>query len=358
MTMALVRSVQKGLEEIQRIRVAMAEGCPVLTEAQRSLIKQQTALLGEYGDAIIQGIQDEAETVGRLPADISKVIEKCCQELGWRVARLERSDEVQRERKPQRLLQVEAITEQVTRYAGAKGKGDNADLMRVKQPLPNLMAAYMKDMEADEKDGLSPDVVEMWKEAALDIARDALEDLKHFGEGDPASRPDDALGPLRKAIGKVAALTEAVAKEMQEPDEERLRDLARKLGTSKKEIMAMDRSLVVGQSASLATEAHDLASEAGEAIRASRETIKAALRGMGAASDISEASGPTGAPRMPPARPALGNLAAAWAPRGQPATPACPPQSTPITTTWSPPSCCRGQEQGEQAASWPPSCKG
>jgi hypothetical protein len=30
--------------------------------------------------------------------------------------------------------------------------------------------------------------------------------------------------------------------------------------------------------------------------------------------DISEASGPTGAPRPPPARPALGSLAAAWAP--------------------------------------------
>jgi hypothetical protein len=135
----------------------------------------------------------------------------------------------------------------------------------------------------------------------------------------------------------VAALTEAVAKGVQEPDEEGLRDLARKLGTAKKEIMAMNRSLVVGQPASLATEANALASEAGEAIRASQETIKAALRGKGAASDISEASGPTGAPHPPPARPALGILATAWAPRGQPATPVWPPQSTPTTTTWPPP---------------------
>jgi hypothetical protein len=89
----------------------------------------------------------------------------------------------------------------------------------------------------------------------------------------------------------VAHLTEAVAKEVQDPSEERLRDLARKLGAAKKEIMAMNRSLMVGQSANLATEAHELASEAGEAIKASRETIKAALRGMGAASDISEVSG-------------------------------------------------------------------
>jgi hypothetical protein len=218
---------------------------------------------------------------------------------------------VQREREPQRLLQVEAIREQVTKYVAAKGKGNNADLMRVKQALPNLMADYMKNLETDEKDGLSSDMVETWKEAALDIARDALEYLNHFGK-DPASRPDDVLGPLRKAIGKVAALTEAVTKGVQEPDEEGLRDLARKLGTVKKEIMTMNRSLVVGQPASLATEAHELASEAGEAIRASRETIKAALRGMGAASDISQASGHTGAPHPPPARPALGSLAAAW----------------------------------------------
>ncbi len=227
---------------------------------------------------------------------------------------------MQREREPKRLLQVEAMTEQVTRYADAKGKGDNAGLMKIKQTLHNLMENYMKGLEADEKDRLFPDVVEMWKEGALDVVRDALEFLNHFGEGDPASRPDDALGPLRKAAGGVASLTEAVAKEVQEPDEKRLRDLARKLGAAKKEIMAMNRSLVVGQPANLATEAHELASEAGEASRASRETIKAVLRGIGAPSDISEASGPTGAPRPPPARPALGSLAAAWAPRGQPAT--------------------------------------
>jgi hypothetical protein len=50
------------------------------------------------------------------------------------------------------------------------------------------------------------------------------------------------------------------------------------------------QDLVVNQSAATATEAHELVGEAGEAIKASREMIKAALRGMGAASDISEVS--------------------------------------------------------------------
>jgi hypothetical protein len=136
----------------------------------------------------------------------------------------------------------------------------------------------------------------------------------------------------------MASLTEAVAKGVQEPDEEELRDLARKLGTVKKEIMALNRGLVVGQPAIIATEANELAGEAWEAIKASRETIKVALRGMGAASDISEISSPTGAPRLPPARPAKGSLAPpAWAPRGQSTAPAWLPQSTPATSALPPP---------------------
>jgi hypothetical protein len=58
----------------------------------------------------------------------------------------------------------------------------------------------------------------------------------------------------------------------------------------------------VGQAASVATEATRLANEAGEVIKSSREVIRAALRGLGVASDISEASGPTRAQRPPPRR--------------------------------------------------------
>jgi hypothetical protein len=99
------------------------ESSPVLTEAQRELIKKNAALLGEDGDAIIQDIQAEAEAEGRLPADIFKIIERCCQDLNKRVASLERSNEVAREREMERLAQVEAMREQVTRFTGARAKG-------------------------------------------------------------------------------------------------------------------------------------------------------------------------------------------------------------------------------------------
>ncbi len=305
----------------------------------------------------MRAIQEDAVSTGRLPADVAKIIEKCCQDLGRRVARLEKSNEVEREREPQRLLQIEAMQEQVSKCATAKEKGNNADLMRVKQALPALLSKYLKDLEMDEKDGWSSDVVETRKQAALDLTGNVLKYVGQLGVN-PASGPDDALGPLRKAIGKIASLTEAVTKGVQEPDEEELRDLARKLGAARKEIMTMNRGLVVNQPATIATEANELASEAGEAIRASRETIKAALRGLGVASDISEISCLAGAPRPPPARPAMGNLAPpAWLPRGQPAVPAWLPQSTPATSVWPPRTCHRDQLQAEQGTSWPSSCE-
>jgi hypothetical protein len=62
--MALVWSDQKGMEEVQRIRAALAEGRHVLTEAQKDLIKQQTALLEEDGEAIMRVIQEDAVSAG------------------------------------------------------------------------------------------------------------------------------------------------------------------------------------------------------------------------------------------------------------------------------------------------------
>jgi hypothetical protein len=61
----------------------------------------------------------------------------------------------------------------------------------------------------------------------------------------PGSAPEGALGPLRRAIGKVASLGEAVTKGIQEPDEEELRDLSKRLGAVKKELMTMGRDLMV-----------------------------------------------------------------------------------------------------------------
>jgi hypothetical protein len=106
-----------------------------------------------------------------------------------------------------------------------------------------------------------------------------MEQLKGIGR-DVGSEEEDALGPLRRALGRTANLSEAVAHVVPEP-EEGLRDLGRKLGVAKKELMALSRDLMISQPPALAVEAHELASEAEEAIRAGQKAIKAALRGLG-----------------------------------------------------------------------------
>jgi hypothetical protein len=112
---------------------------------------------------------------------------------------------------------------------------------------------------------------------------------------------------------------QAVTRELTDPDETILRGFGKQLGNSKKEIMNVSKDIVVDQPADVATEATRLASEACDAIKASRESIRAALRELGAASDISEASGPVRAQLPPPGRPVVGCIDPEWAAGSRPA---------------------------------------
>ncbi len=201
-------------------------------------------------------------------------------------------------------MQVEAIREHVTRFTGARASGDNAALASIKQALAGLMEKFMADVNRDKEDGLDPGTARTWKDQVHQMVEEA-EIFRDSPSGDGAApptpaepaalKPADGLAPLRLAIRLATHTMEAVAREIQHPDETTLRGLAKHLGNSKKEIMGLSRSLMVGQAASVATKATRLANEAGEAIKSSRELIRAA-------SDISEASGPTRAQRPPPRR--------------------------------------------------------
>ncbi len=130
---------------------------PVITGAQRELIEKHAALLGEDGKAIIQDIEEEAGKVGKLPADIFRLIDSCLHDLGRRAVRQELSNEVIKDREPERLVQVEAIREHATRLIGARASGDNATLASVKQVLLGLVEKFMADVNRDKEDGLDPD---------------------------------------------------------------------------------------------------------------------------------------------------------------------------------------------------------
>ncbi len=174
-----------------------------------------------------------------------------------------------------------------------------------------LVKKFMVDVNRDKEDGLDPDTARTWKDQVYQIV-DEAELFRDSSNGDGAAPPapaeptalklPDCLAPLRLAIRIATHTTEAVAKEIQDPSEAVLRSYAKQLEILKKEIMTLSRSLMVGQAASVATEATRLANEAGETIKSSREVIRAALRGLGVASDISEASGPTRAQQAAPAR--------------------------------------------------------
>ncbi len=54
-----------------------------------------------------------------------------------------------------------------------------------------------------------------------------------------ADEKEDALSPLRRAMGKVASLNEAVAQAKNAPEEESLRDLGRRLGEARRELISL-----------------------------------------------------------------------------------------------------------------------
>jgi hypothetical protein len=56
----VVRSAQKGRDDIQRIRDAMESRKPVITDHQQELIVKQANVIGEDGEAMIQDIENAA----------------------------------------------------------------------------------------------------------------------------------------------------------------------------------------------------------------------------------------------------------------------------------------------------------
>jgi hypothetical protein len=298
--------------------------------------------MGEDGMAMIEAIEEEAKMPNKLPADVFKLIESCLNSLGQRAQKQGLSNEVIRQKEPERLLQVEAIREHTTMLHGARLNGDRLTEESVRRATLKLVDEFMMAVDKDKDDGLDSDTARLWKDQVHEIATQAKLDQLPGGAsrskvGPPASTGvADRLAPLKSAIEQATYTMEAAAKEMQDPDETILRGFGKQLGISKKEIMAMSKGLMTDQSASVAVEATRLAGEACDAIRASWESIRMALRELGAASDISEASGPTRAQWPPSARPTAGNTDPEWGVRARPAASAWLPVHTPATAAWPP----------------------
>jgi hypothetical protein len=171
--------------------------------------------------------------------------------------------------------------------------------------MREAVTEYVAAVDQDVADGLDPEAAREWKERAQEIATLANLDTAvagtgggepvlmaaaGTGSGGPAPAPrekaTDYLAPLKDAIEKARLTASATSRELYDPEETVLRGFGKQLGGLRKEIMALSRKLIVGQSAGVAAEATRLADEACENIRVSRELVRGALRDMGAASDI------------------------------------------------------------------------
>jgi hypothetical protein len=116
----------------------------------------------------------------------------------------------------------------------------------------------------------------------------------------------------------------------------------------------LSRNLVIGQPASVATEAARLADEACENIRVSRELIRAALRDMGAASDISEVSGPVRARPTAQGGPLMGRRPAVPMPAGPQRPPPREWEQRPLPRDWEQQPPPARSASGGMRADWAP----
>ncbi len=297
------------MDEIQRIRAAMEGKMPVVSEAQRILFKKYADVLGEDGQAMFEAIEKEAKEPKKLPADVFRLIESYLHALGQRAKKQELSNEVIKQREPERLLQVEAIRKHANMLHDARFNGDKLTEASLTNAALRLVNEFMEAVDKDKEEGLDPpDTARLWREQVYEIAAQGKFDLAPEEGSEGAAGPNatartDHLAPLKSIIEQATYTMEAAAKEMQDPNETVLQGFGKQLGSSKKEIMTLSKDLVINQPTGVAMEASRLAGEACDAIKESREAIRATLRDMGAASDISEASGPNGAQLAPPTRP-------------------------------------------------------
>jgi hypothetical protein len=339
----VVRSAQKNMDDVQKIRAAMESNKPVITVAQQELIIKYADIIGEDGKAMIEVIEEEARKPDKMPADVFKLIDSCLSSLSQKAKRQGLSDEVIKQREPVRLLQVEAIGEHATMLHANRLNGDKLGKESIRKAMKKLVDEYMAAVEQDKDDGLGPDTARMWKEQVHEIASKAKLDQPvascGVSKSGPVAHPrvKDRLTPLRSAIEQATYTMQAVTRELTDPDETILRGFGKQLGNSKKEIMTVSKDLVVDQPADVATEVTRLASEACDAIKARRQSIRAALRELGAASDISEASGPVRAQPPPQGRPVVGCIDPEWAAGSRPAA---------TTGFQHPPPPPRGRQQG------------
>ncbi len=200
---------------------------PVITDSQRELIIKQANIIGEDGLAMVQDIEDAAlsTTIKLLPADVFKMIESCMASLNQKVRVQMHSDEITREKEPERLKQIEAIREQATMLHGSWLNRDKLTEESVVKTMRDAVIEYMAAVGQDKEDGLDSDTARLWKEQVQEIVTLANLDMPVAGTrgGEPEPVPQDeaadCLASLKDAIDQARYTAAAAARELTDPEE-------------------------------------------------------------------------------------------------------------------------------------------
>ena len=104
------------------------------------------------------------------------------------------SDEVTRQKEPERLKQIEAIREQATMLHGSRLNRDKPSEESIVKTMRKAVNEYMAAVDQDKEDGLDPDTARMWKEQAQEIVAQAKLDQPAASCGASKSGPV-AQGP-------------------------------------------------------------------------------------------------------------------------------------------------------------------
>jgi hypothetical protein len=94
-----------------------------------------------------------------------------------------RSDEVTRQKEPERLKQIEAIREQATMLLGSRLDGDKPTEESIMKAMRKAMNEYMAAVDQDKEDRLDPDTARLWKEQVQGIVAHANLGMPAAGGG-------------------------------------------------------------------------------------------------------------------------------------------------------------------------------
>ncbi len=238
------------------------------------------------GERLAEKLLIQLRELTDQPVATMRTVKEYISMLGKKVALHVLSLDLNKEMAPERMLQLKTM--EAEGLCIAWEEGNMAGITHGHRTLRDHLDRYQGSLDVT-KDGerVSSDPTGAWQRKATNLTKEIMEKMGGYTERG-TDEDDGPLVPLRRATGGIAALAEVIMVLEAEPSEDKLRLLGRDLNEAKGSLMSLGQVLMLSQDPTLAASAHEVVAEAEEAIRVGQQRVRAALRRMGAASDISD----------------------------------------------------------------------